>query len=394
MYAVAPRLPVLVAVREGASDVTLVDLELRHTAEGNRVDVYYTPYAALTLTDCARVQLERVRAAGLGGAGFLLNTNASSVAVLNSAVESAAADGIVMGSYNAETVHDVVVRNCLVNDTGRVILGQPGGIRVKGDNVTVDHCTVGYNPYAGIMAGWQTGESRVAAAARSTPLFTIAHNHVHDYGLGVLSDFGGIYLSSLDNLCFQKQPETCWLASLVHDNLVEVGEHFDYGSEGVYMDEQVSGVTIENNTVRAVGDAGIYFHCGADHVCRNNIIATVSQQSARLQPKLLPGMCNSGGNPTWPDMGDAIGFSFERNIVLVGDEDVAATSVSKYDTRNATFNNNVYWAESAPAQQALTSDVRPPCVCVCVCVLAVCGCVYVSAAVGADWLVATQPSDS
>ena len=35
------------------------------------------------------------------------------------------------------------------------------------------------------------------------PVFQVEHNYVHDYGMEILSDFGGIYLSSDDNLCFE-----------------------------------------------------------------------------------------------------------------------------------------------------------------------------------------------
>ena len=81
-------------------------------------------------------------------------------------------------------------------------------------------------PYAGISVGWQAGLAGPDVAA---PIFTIEHNHVHDFGLGILSDFAGVYLSTNDNLCFQKDPMTCYLPTLVHNNLIEDCAHYNYG---------------------------------------------------------------------------------------------------------------------------------------------------------------------
>lgn len=92
------------------------------------------------------------------------------------------------------------------------------------------------------------------------PQFTISFNIVQDYGLEILSDFGGIYLSSDDNTCFTKG--TCYLASTVHNNVVQHGRHYNYGSQGVYMDEQVAGQNITQNLFADIGDGGVYFHCG------------------------------------------------------------------------------------------------------------------------------------
>jgi hypothetical protein len=40
------------------------------------------------------------------------------------------------------------------------------------------------------------------------------------------------------------------------------------------MDEQVSGVLIENNLLQDLEDQGVYFHCGSDNIATNNIIAS------------------------------------------------------------------------------------------------------------------------
>lgn len=96
--------------------------------------------------------------------------------------------------------------------------------------------------------------------------------------------------------------------------------------QGIYMDEQVSGVTITNNTIVDIGNYAIYFHCSADNTAFNNILVQAAQQNTDISSKILPGMCNGGGNPTWPDMGNTNGFVFMNNIVFVGDENCTLKS--------------------------------------------------------------------
>ena len=172
-------------------------------------------------TPTSDIRLERVAVRDSGGAGISIGKNVQRLAILDSAVMSVGASGI---QFDGDRTSDVMVNNTFVNDTARVILGQPGGIRVKGQrNMTISYNTVAFNAYAGIMVGWQPGTE---AAQQGQLIFDIAHNHVHDYGMGILSDFGGIYLSSDDNLCFQKQPPMCHLPSYVHHNHM-YGDHSD-----------------------------------------------------------------------------------------------------------------------------------------------------------------------
>lgn len=232
IYVVAPRLLTLVEIGSAAR-VTLEDIELHHADTGDRVDQYYTPQAALKIYDSTDLVFNRVAVRHSGGAGIMFQKGSRRIQLLNSAVLGIGASGIEF--QDGIDCSDVLVNNSLVNDTARIILGQPGGIRVKGQkNMTVSHNTVAFTPYAGIMIGWQS----ITSMTPSDIIFDIAHNEVHDYGLGILSDFGGIYLSSSDNLCFQKS--LCHLPTRIHHNHIHNCRRFNYGCEGVYMDEQVS----------------------------------------------------------------------------------------------------------------------------------------------------------
>ena len=56
-------------------------------------------------------------------------------------------------------------------------------------------------------------------------------------------------------------------------------------------------------------------------------------------------------------MGNAVGFQFDHNIVFLGDETANSKSIRAYDLRNATFNNNLYWAANSASAAALQSQV-------------------------------------
>ena len=54
------------------------------------------------------------------------------------------------------------------------------------------------------------------------------------------------------------------------------------------------------------------------------------------------GVCNGGGNPTWPNISH--GFSFLHNIVYLTTPELTRGS----DARNTSFDYNTYFAQSSP----------------------------------------------
>jgi len=124
---------------------------------------------------------------------------------------------------------------------------------------------------------------------------------------------------------------------------------------------------MESNILSELQDHGFYFHCGSDNVAHNNIIAFagLKQHSTPkdfskppdLAPALLPGMCNKGGNPTWPTMGSAVGFNYSNNIALVASSEAVIASYassSMSDVRKSHWSRNVYWSANA----SIVRDMR------------------------------------
>ena len=148
VFATAPQLETLMTISD-VSHVTLQDIEFIHADVGDRVDKYYTNSAALVIgaeqgvtTD---VVLLRCAVKHSGGAGITVLNNVQRLEILASAVLHVGASGIQIPQ--GINVTDVLINNSLIKDTARVILGQPAGIRVKGQrNMTITHNSVSLNP--------------------------------------------------------------------------------------------------------------------------------------------------------------------------------------------------------------------------------------------------------
>ena len=279
----------------------------------------FRPYASvglLSLSECQHATVHNCVIQHTGVAGLTIGTNSSEVEVSNTVVQDTGGDGIGTSS----TSSNIHLHHNLVNSTGHITLWQPAGawtfglvrilpttpnaclhagIRARGHSVLVEYNDVGFCPYGGILVGWQLGTATPARGQPVDPSLVVQYNRVHDFGLGILSDFGGIYLSSADNTCFNAS--TCYLPTLIFNNIVMHGRHYDYGSQGIYMDEQVgrkwegteewevlllqhvgkqvSGQNISHNMIYDIGDAGVFWHCGRNHYTTNNMLLLTGRQS-------------------------------------------------------------------------------------------------------------------
>tara|TARA_B110000037_G_scaffold221345_1_gene292055 strand:- start:47876 stop:48349 length:474 start_codon:yes stop_codon:yes gene_type:complete len=88
----------------------------------------------------------------------------------------------------------------------------------------------------------------------------ISGNHIHHI-LNKLSDGGGIYNLGL-------QPKSVISNNLIHDVKLNAGRA---ESNGMFLDEGITGIVVENNIVYNIARSPLRFHKASKNIVRNNV---------------------------------------------------------------------------------------------------------------------------
>jgi hypothetical protein len=264
----------------------ILNLTIAHATDGGfaaRAAAYQATTGALSLTSARDVLVSGVSLRNTDGSGVMLLDNLVRVTLSRVLVADVGGDGVGTfsntGQSDGSPMNTTIV-DSVIDGVGHLFYNQPGGIRVKGDpagTVTVEHNIVRDSSYAGIMVSWQDGETKPAAPFPWR--FVVRGNLVEACGQSILSDFGGIYVSSSGETC--QGTQSCFIPTLVEGNLVRDIRGYNYGGEGVYADENVAGVFITGNALGNVSGASVYLHCGDNHTVVRFARAFTSLQQIR-----------------------------------------------------------------------------------------------------------------
>jgi hypothetical protein len=204
----------------------------------------------------------------LGGCGLIFGSGCKNCTVENSVFEDISGNGIMVGegqerqinvqpwwkSVPEQAATGNKIENCTVTNCGTQFYGAVGiwcGLTAE---TTIRNNKVYNLPYSGISVGWMW--SPVPTPCRAN---TIEGNHIHHI-MQILSDGGGIYMLGL-------QPGSKIRNNHIHDVHINAGRA---ESNGMFLDEGITDVIVENNLVYNIAKSPLRFHKATKNLVKNN----------------------------------------------------------------------------------------------------------------------------
>jgi hypothetical protein len=205
-------------------------------------------------------RFSRCRFEGLAACGLHLARNAG-VEVYRCEFRDIGGDGVMIGSRDpGETPvnENSQVSECIIEDCGVTFHGAVGIWIGFARAAIVQNNELRNLPYTGVSVGWQWNNQPTPCQGHS-----ISRNHIH-HVMQLLSDGGGIYTLGL-------QPGTNLTENVIHDVTRNAGRA---ESNGIFMDEGSTSITVEGNLIYNIATSPIRFHrAGANKIVSNRLVS-------------------------------------------------------------------------------------------------------------------------
>lgn len=247
------------------------------------------PSAAIYVADTENFAMKNCVVENMGAAGVDLNHGTKNSDIQDNIIRNISGNGIMIGNfavdedtdihivYNPEDESEICTGDRIVNNQIMYIgtdyessvaigAGYPREILIANNEIS-------YAPYTGISVGF--GWSSADNAMRGN---RILGNEIH-HTSQVLCDAGGIYTLS-------KQPDSEISGNYIHD--IVLPEWADYGTNGIYMDEQTSGYTVKNNVIENA------YWVGMNQVGENDYNNKTNYIDAKRTPRVKTIIENAG----------------------------------------------------------------------------------------------------
>ncbi|CAK8674992.1 unnamed protein product [Clavelina lepadiformis] len=290
---------------ENTKIIRFLDLEFRHSHDRNFAGYNQKP-GVIQFEFTNNVLVERCLFSNIGYTGIVVDNSCTNVIIRKNKFSDVGYFAITSGSETKNLrIHKNTFEGCGVSN-----MFQPSCIFVQGSaNIKVFDNKVSKTSYAGMRIGWQPTFSEDFVPSGQY-VFQILGNDVSDIGMGILNDFGGIYLSSNPGCSGPNAIlSNCHLHARVAFNIIHHASAYLYGGLGVYGDTAVSSLRVEKNWLYDLDGAAINFHCGQNNFALNNMIYHISDGR-------VFGTCNpivGGGVLLQQDL------TFKKNVVYVTD---------------------------------------------------------------------------
>ena len=269
--------------------------------------------AAIEATSATSIEIKNSVFRHLGQFAVELGKGCQRILIVGNEMADLGGGGIKIGepkdpNNDFEAATSNVITDNRIHDVGLVDPAVDAVWIGESSGNTVAHNDI-YNAYhSGIAVGWTWGYLPTAAFSN-----TIAFNHIHQIGQGMMGDLGCVYLLGV-------QPGTVVRNNLCHDVSHAEGS---YGGWGIYTDEGSSKITIVDNVVFRTQDAGFHHHYGQNNIIRNNIFALGKTSQLRR---------------TDDEAGHS--FDFEHNIVYWKEGSLLDEA---WTNNGFHFDNNLYF---------------------------------------------------
>jgi hypothetical protein len=221
------------------------------TATSDNKQTIGRPPAGVSVMNANHVRFERNIFTQMGATGLDLVSGTHDDMIVGNVVTEIAGNGISIGKFSTSDTTEYHIpynptdkNEICTNDTIKdnyihhVTTEFQGGTGIAAGyprQVDIEHNEVAYTNYTAISVGYGWTSSTNAMASNK-----INNNDIH-HTVQVLADGAGIYTLS------NQQPSSQMQYNYLHD--YQTSTWADYGSQGIYLDEQTSGYTIAHNAM-------------------------------------------------------------------------------------------------------------------------------------------------
>jgi hypothetical protein len=271
---VAPVLETLVEFRgdypsgDYVSHITLKDMSFRHASfpvgemgiRGLQAANYLS--GAIYAETAKYIKIENCEISSVGQYGVDIGLRCHHCSVIHNRFTDLGAGGVRLGTTIRSKTDEFVSYHNIISDNfiaegGKTAFGAVGIFAANCRFTTISHNEVTRMKYTGISVGWDWGTGPNHCRDN-----TIEKNYIHNIGMNILADMGGIYTLGVS-------PGTYIRGNVIHDVWP-----YENSGRGIYLDEGSVGYIVENNIIYNTLSPSIRFQRGTSgNIIRNNIFA-------------------------------------------------------------------------------------------------------------------------